>query len=168
MMIFNRSKERGFTLIEAIVAIFILSLGIIPSLSIVLYANSFTSVLKNNLIGTNLAQEGAEVVRALRDSNWFNGRAFDFGLANGTYRLEWNSASLITEFGSNPVLKIDSNGLYNYTSGTDTPFHRRIFIVKDPTAPGCDCELRVVVKVSWVERKSTRVITVESHLFDWN
>src|SRR3989338_4948623 len=167
MRIFNTSKERGSTLIEAIVAIFILSIGIIPSLSMILYANSFTASLRNNLVAANLVQEGVEVVRALRDSNWFNGRAFDSGLADGTYRLESNSTSLIL-VGSNPPLKIDSNGLYNYTNGTDTAFQRRIFIVKDSTAQGCNCELRVVSEVSWVERKSSRTITIESHLFDWN
>lgn len=164
-------QQRGFTLVEALVAIFILTMGLIPSLSIILLANSFNFSIRNNLIAANLAQEGVEVVRAIRDTNWFNNRAFDAGLAPGIYRVQYNSEAdglntfLLPEDG-NPPLLIE-NGMYNYTSGKDTTFKRRILIDKDTSLAGCNCELRVIVEVEWPERKRTKTAIIESHLFDW-
>ncbi len=153
-------------MVEGLVALLVLSLGLIPAFGIILVANNFVFSIRNNLIAANLAQEGVEVARALRDANRFSGRAFDFGLGNGSYLVEWNSNSLLP-VGSNPFLKVSSQGLYNYSSGTNTIFRRRLLVTKiDPG--GCNCELRVVSEITWVERKGvTKVVNVESHLFDW-
>lgn len=158
-------NERGTTLVEALVAVLILALGIIPSFAIVFNGNIFSSAVRNSLVGSNLAQEGVEVVRAIRDANWFNNQPFDTGLADGIYRLEWNSDVLLSESG-NPPLKVTPAGLYNYSSGTDTIFQRRVTVTKiDPL--GCNCELRIITEVTWPERNRTKTIQVESHLFNW-
>ncbi len=156
---------QGITLVEALISLLVLSFGLIPAFSIVLAASNLSSSIRNNLIAANLAQEGVEVVRAMRDRNWFLGRPFDFGLGDGTYRVAWNSQSLLSE-GGNPPLQINSLGIYNHSAGTDSIFKRRIFITKiDPS--GCNCELKVVTEVSWSDRNRARTINVESHLFDW-
>lgn len=166
------NNKNGFTLIEALVSMVILSLGIIPSLVVILSASNFSSSLKNNLIAANLAQEGLEVVRAIRDTNWFNSRAFDNGLTSPTFDCstgciaEWNSNSL-SSLSGNPQLKIDSSGVYNYSTGTDTGFRRKIIITKDPSSPGCNCELKIVSEISWSERGKNTVVSVESHLYNW-
>lgn len=166
-----KNKKDGYTLVEALVAIVILSLGLIPSLITIILGNSFTSAIKNNLIATNLAQEAVEVVRAIRDTNWFNGLSFDNGLVAPSFdcsvgcRVEWNSTSLLAEAG-NPNLYIN-NGLYSYTGTTPSLFKRRMIIVKDPTSPGCNCELGILVEVSWPEKNRTKTIFVESHLYNW-
>ncbi len=153
--------NKGFTLIEALVALVILSIGLGPALILSSSLSATASVVKNNLVAANLAQEGVEVVRALRDTNWFNGAAFDSGLADGIYRVEWNSNSMIS-LGSNPILKVN-NGLYNYTTGTDTIFKRTITLTKVNAA-----ELKVVSDVTWTERGNRgRDINAESHLFNW-
>lgn len=172
-MILNRKNEKGYTLVEAIVAILILSLGILPSLSIVVIANSFSAFIKNNLIATNLAQEGVEVVRAMRDANWFNGQPFDNGLVPPSFdcttgcRVQWDSASPIT-LGTNPPLLFDSvSGIYNYLTGVDTIYRRKITITK--VAGSCSCELLILAEVTWPERGGrTKTVVVESHLFNWN
>ena len=160
--------NKGTTLIEALVTVVIFSLGMIPSLTIVLLASSFSLAIQNNLIAANLAQEGVEIAQAIRDANKFNNRVFDFGLAPGSYRVEWDSTALL-EVSDNPALKIDSSsGLYSYdTAGTDTAFNRKITITKDPSLPGCNCELKVKSEVTWPERGKIKTLIVESHLFDW-
>ncbi len=156
------SLSKGFTLVEALVALVILSIALGPSLILSSDITNVASVIQNDLIAANLAQEGVEVVRALRDSNWFNGVAFDTNLPDGFYRVQWNSNSLTSVSSSNPVLKID-NGLYNYDTGVDTLFQRTIWITKLNSG-----ELRVISNVLWHERGSrTRSINVESHLFNW-
>ena len=161
----DHDKNKGTALVESLVALMILSFGLIPALSIVLVANNLSSSIRNNLIAANLAQESVEVVRAIRDRNWFSGLSFDFGLADGVYRVEWNSGALMSESG-NPVLKIDGQGLYSYSNGVDTTFSRRVLVTKiDPG--GCNCELKIIGEVRWLERNRIRTVSVESHLFDW-
>ena len=168
---FSLSNSKGMTLIEAMVAILILSVGLIPVFVVILLANNFSATLKNNLIAANLAQEGIEVVRAVRDANWFTSGGVPFdrflvdcgGPTTCIWRVEWSTSGPLLPLSSNPVLKIDSSGLYNYTSGTDTLFSRKITITKP--APGV--ELVVLVEVSWPERNRTQIVTAESHLYNW-
>lgn len=157
----EKLNSKGFTLIEALVALVILTIALGPALVLSSNVSSVASVIQNNLIAANLAQEGVEVVRAIRDSNWYNGLAFDTGLSDGDYRIEWNSTSLIA-LGSNPFLKKNS-GLYNYSLGTDTVFKRIVTITRISSE-----ELRVVSSVTWTERgERVKNIKTESHLFDW-
>ncbi|OGN00991.1 MAG: hypothetical protein A3I26_02510 [Candidatus Yanofskybacteria bacterium RIFCSPLOWO2_02_FULL_43_10] len=155
------NSSKGFTLIEALVALVVLTTALGPALVLSSNISSTASVARNNLIAANLSQEGVEVVRALRDANWHNSLPFDAGLADGVYRIEWGSNTLIA-LGSNPPLKV-SAGLYNYSSGTDTVFKRTVTITKINAA-----ELRIISDITWTERGNrTKNIKVESHLFDW-
>ncbi|OGM97894.1 MAG: hypothetical protein A2735_02950 [Candidatus Yanofskybacteria bacterium RIFCSPHIGHO2_01_FULL_41_21] len=153
--------QKGFTLVETLVSLVILTVVLIPILNL---SDSITRVnasLQDNLIAAGLAQEGLEVVRAIRDTNWFNSRAFDSGLNDGTYQIEWNSNTLLSLNG-NPVLKLD-NGRYNYSTGTSTKFSRAITITKINTG-----ELKIVSAVTWTSRGSiNKSIDAELHLFNW-
>jgi len=156
-----RCAEKGFTLVEALVALVILTIALGPALVLSSNISSTASVIQNNLIAANLSQEGVEVIRALRDANWYNGLPFDTGLTDGSYRIEWSSNTLIA-LGSNPPLKI-SAGLYNYSSGVDTVFKRTVTITKINSE-----ELRIISEIAWTERGNrTRDVKTESHLFDW-
>ena len=72
-----RYAESGFTLVEALVALVILTIALGPALVLSSNISSTASVIQNNLIAANLSQEGVEVIRALRDANWYNGLPFD-------------------------------------------------------------------------------------------
>ncbi len=157
----EKFNSKGFTLVEALVALVVLTTALGPALVLSSNISSTASVIQHNLIAANLAQEAVEVVRALRDANWYNGLPFDTGLSDGVYRIEWNSNSLIA-LGSNPSLKVNA-GLYNYSSGTDTLFKRTITITKINSE-----ELRIISDVTWTERGNRpRDVKAESHLFDW-
>lgn len=62
--------ESGQTLIETIVAIFILTMALVSGLGLAIYAMTTTQETKERIIATNLAREGIEVIRMMRDSNW--------------------------------------------------------------------------------------------------
>jgi type II secretory pathway pseudopilin PulG len=66
----NLHKHQGQTLIETIVAIFILTTSLTASLALTVYvfANSARSL--NEITATNLAKEGVDVIRNIRDTNW--------------------------------------------------------------------------------------------------
>lgn len=165
--------QAGLTLIEAIVSLVILVSGLIPAVYVISASLNTSSIIKNNLIAANLAQEGVEVIRSLRDANWFNPAipSFDNGLI-GTWQVDWNTnwntnpPQAIT-VDTSPFIKFDaSTGLYNYIIGSNTQFKRTTTIALTPNA--CNCELVVISRVDWLERGGrARVVQVESHLFDW-
>lgn len=57
-------------MIETIVAMFILVSAIVSCLALALFALRSSSGTRNQTIATNLAREGIEIVRMMRDSNW--------------------------------------------------------------------------------------------------
>ena len=65
-------KERGFTIIELIISISILSLAIVGIFSAFSMMTILTSDSADRLTATYLAQEGMEIVRNIRDTNWLN------------------------------------------------------------------------------------------------
>lgn len=62
-----RSAE---TLIEVVMAIFIVATGSATATSLVVNALTANSLSRDNLIALNLAVEGIEGIRDIRDSNW--------------------------------------------------------------------------------------------------
>ena len=71
----GRGKERrtaaitGFTMIETVVAFAVLTAAILGPLALVTYSLAQAKSARNKLIAVNLAQEGLELVRAIRDNN---------------------------------------------------------------------------------------------------
>ncbi len=70
----NKSKN-GFSLLEVIFAMAIITSGVISILSLFSYNLKAETNNKNKLIATYLAQEAIEVVRQNRDNVWFGGDA---------------------------------------------------------------------------------------------
>lgn len=155
--------NKGFTLIETLVALVLVTIAMGPVFILTTSSINVAARIEHNLIATNLAQEGIEVIRNIRDTNWLNRVAFDNNLPVGTWRVEWDTISGgLRAVGSNPVLK-KNNGIYNYTTGTDTIFRRTITISKPNSG-----ELMLVSSITWIERGNiNRTVSTESHLFDW-
>ena len=72
----------GFTLIETLVAITILTLGIVGPLELAYKSISYTKLSQNKITASYLAQEGMELVRYIRDTNKINSNPWLQGLAN--------------------------------------------------------------------------------------
>src|SRR3989344_8936214 len=118
--------SKGFTLIEVIVSILMISTVVVGAMFAISLSFSSAARIRDSMIAANLAQEGLEVVRGIRDRDWHLGNIFGASLANGSYIVPWNSESL-TAF-SDVFIKKDANGFYNYVSGTDTIFKRKVII----------------------------------------
>lgn len=71
---------KGFTLIEVMAAIMIISIGLIGSLTVISYNLRNISSQEKNIVAAGLAAEGIELVRNIRDTNWLLGLAWDNGL----------------------------------------------------------------------------------------
>jgi type II secretory pathway pseudopilin PulG len=73
MLLFKKtknSKQRGQSLIETIAATMILATALTAGLGMAIYALNSTTSARNRVIAINLAREGVDVARMLRDSNW--------------------------------------------------------------------------------------------------
>jgi prepilin-type N-terminal cleavage/methylation domain-containing protein len=157
-------NDNGFTLVEVLVALALLAVGLIPAFQQASNAIVLAGSVRNSLTASNLAQEGAEVVRGIRDANWFTGSPFATGLDNcaSGCRVQWDSAALLPLAGE-PVLKIDpQTGLFQYDTGVDTLFSRHVTIEEIG-----DHELAVTVRVGWQERTGPKTFELEYHLYDW-
>ncbi|MEK7583844.1 MAG: hypothetical protein AAB490_01250, partial [Patescibacteria group bacterium] len=66
----SRSFNNGFTLIEGIISIGIISTAMMVGLGLAVSNLTAAQANSDRIIAANLAREGIEVVRHVRDSNW--------------------------------------------------------------------------------------------------
>lgn len=157
----RKNGNSGFTLIEAMIAVTLIISGITGLLVLVNRSMGFAILASNQLIAANLAQEGIELVRNIRDNNWMNNENWLNGLEDGTYQIDYinNELSINTE---QPLLFDEVVG-YNYTQGDATFFYRKIELTMINAN-----ELRVKSIITWSAKGAKNFETVtEDHLFNW-
>jgi len=155
----KKYRRDGFTLIEILIAISVLIVGIVGVYAIVPRIVGVTAENRDEFIASQLAQEGLEIVRNMRDSNWLRGVAWDSGLNNCSSgcEIDYNDASFSSY--ADRFLKIDNNGFYNYDSGEDTKFKRKITITPSSNV------LDVKVEIFWSGKGSP--FQIEEKLYRW-
>jgi type II secretory pathway pseudopilin PulG len=159
MIKFNIKKNsRGFTLLEALVAISILMVAVVAPITIAQKGLSSAIYTKNQMIASYLVQDAIEYIKNKKDENflsnadWLNqfrvncvgasawcaiDTIYDSpnGVANG-------SGYVFADTGG--VLYKDSNGFYGYNvSSNNTSFKRKINITE--TVAGVEAKINVVV-----------------------
>lgn len=157
-------RSRGFTLVEALVALTLLTVALVPAFIQATSAMQLSVTIRNSLVAADLAQEGVEVMRAMRDANWFAGAPFGSGLdacASGCL-VQWNSVAPIP-YTPNTPLRFDAlTGLYQYSQGDNTLFYRTIYVTEVSVG-----ELAIRSEVTWKDRRNAKSFSVEQHVFDW-
>ncbi len=66
----SQKFRRGESLVEVIMAIFVVALGASVATSLIISALQSNEFSRDNLIALNLAAEGIEAMRSIRDANW--------------------------------------------------------------------------------------------------
>jgi len=136
---------------------------LISSLALINTSLVYVSNIQDRLVAANLAMEGIEVIRNIRDNNWHQGAAWDRWLdENGIYRVAYDSTTIVRGEDVNAPLLLDNNGFYRYYVGAITPFVRKISISKLH-----DYEMLVVSEVLWQRRGKDYKLSAEEHLFNW-
>jgi len=182
-MFIRRIKEKGFTLLETVIAIGVVAVGGITIITLLNSTLAVTSLNKDIIVVVNLAREGAEIVRAVRDSSSFGFNS----LVDGSYLVDSD-----TNFGLNKValgvnpqspdivdctnctLNLSTDGRYVHSSGSTTRFSRLISVKDVSVASGgvsCvtsnPCHKRVTSTVEWTNGKRSRQYSVVVELTDW-
>jgi len=178
-VVFRRQSQSGggFTLIEVIIAIFLIIVGMVGAL--IAIQNIFPSIriVSSQLTAAYLTQEGIEIVRNIRDTNWLNDRDWNTNIFDNCLscsspfvcncQADYTSQSL-SSFVSTEYLKIDNN-FYKYSNSAtaiQTPFVRKITVASTTDIDGRP-RMDVEVSVSWrVGGKNYQASTTE-YLYNW-
>lgn len=158
----NIKTEAAFSLVEMIVVLFVISVGLIGVLSLVIQNIQSQSLNKDNIIAYQLAQEGIELVRKTRDSNWLASVDWNLNLVDGTYYMDYLDATPnISNVSTGKLYK--GGGYYSHdSSGEETSFSRLLKIESIDAN-----HLRVYSIVSWFNRDKTFEYKLETELYDW-
>ena len=182
----KKQKNLGFTLVETLVAIAILSLSVMSASAAVQYGLDSSYYARDEVSAYYLIQEAVEYVRNLRDDNAL---ANISSISSGGSGVNWLSG--ITQnagdpcyFGkfcviddpqntmttcpnsslasSCPYLNQNSSGLFTYAAGTTTKFQRILQISQISSD-----EIVLTVSVSWSDNaKSSSRVSVQEWLFN--
>lgn len=169
-----KQKTTGFTLIETLVAIFILSSAVAGPMVLSIKNISSASVSRDQLVAFYLGQEVLEYIRNVRDTNLINSNYWLEGLdecrtdsqPSGCYidvLKDVTDVDAIKSCDPGGCPKIKFNGQnYSYTSGDDSNFTRTVKMV----GIGSD-EAEVNVSVSWTSRYGDRTMKLQDNIFNW-
>jgi len=180
----NNSWRGGFTLIEVITALSIVMVGVISAYALVNQSLSAANSASMQLTAAYLGKEGIEIVKNIRDTNYlkyfnsyggYDENSWKSGLvpagaptsvncagASGcTADYKSGSVTLSTANAGQP-LKVDSNGLFSYSSGSSSAYKRKITVNDNGSY------LNVNVRIDWSERGHNRWLVVEENLYKWS
>ena len=177
MIVKPNKKVRGFTLIETMVATGVLLIAVVGPMS--LLGNSLNNIyfVRDQMLAVNLAQEGVEVVRQRRDTNFLSGVAWDGGF--GTSDCAGGVTCVVD---TNPTLAImKCNGLCTekvYKDPTDGFYHQypstpplgvtpSLFTRKVNLVRVNGNEYTITVNVSWSTGRIPGSVTVTESIFRW-
>lgn len=144
----NSSSEKGFSIGEVILSVFIVATVLVIIVSVMSTTLRTFFEDRDIVIATNLSQEGVELVRNIRDNDFVSGNDFGEGLGDTpgpkNYIIEREKDLREVSDSGNEYLYFSDNEGYSHSRGGDqTKFSRRIII------EGEDDERIVVSVVIW-------------------
>lgn len=174
-MTIRNYKQEAFTLIETLVAVSILLIAIIGPISLIGDALHRIYYAKDEMIAINLAQEGVEAVRRVRDTNMLGGGTSPGNwladLGNGDYivdvgNIAGTASSFLAPCGGcaglpQPVYFDTTTGLYRQGSVYDpTQFSRVVTISGSGVS-----ERMVTATVTWRTGGGTGSVSAWGYIF---
>ena len=178
-------NQLGQSLLETVFAIGILLLVASAILALATANIVWQKESEFQIIANNLAREGVEVIRNIRDSNWLSGNNWDTGFeAGGAMIVRFNSASNSwqAELGcSGSRLYNDSSGVYSHEVTPSPSAYARCITIENICLDGSGSEsigspcgvgdqkvgVKVTSVVNWQDRGRNRSTLIEDLLYEW-
>lgn len=156
--------KNGFTLLESLVAIAVLTVGVSTAMYVMTQALKVGERTKHKIISANLAQEGLEVIRNIRDRNWFEGRTWYQGidaLTNACLQSNtlYNTIETTCSLGSNLAF---AGGQYIMSNAASA--YSRTITTQLENSGNPDERLHVISRVSCGAMCS---VMLEEYLYNW-
>ncbi|NBD73688.1 prepilin-type N-terminal cleavage/methylation domain-containing protein [Patescibacteria group bacterium] len=165
---------RGFTLVETLIAIAILTITITGLLTVMARMLSLGFLTEDELTASFLASDAVEFVKSVRDTDYINDVSITDGASgfqslfggcfSGTHcELDTTDGTVAgTCGGHSSCSRLSTDGtLYGRGFGTDSPYRRSITL-EDIGG----YEYRLIVEVSWQGQQGTRSVTHERLFYD--
>lgn len=175
-MSITKTNSKGFTLIEVLAVIFVITVGVTAVYSLLQTTMSSSNLVSKKLTATYLAQEGVEIVRHVRDSNWLEMRnnsnstiSWDHhfppqSVGEENYEIDYQELNKqepdFTPY-SGRYLEVNNDGYYGYNIGEDTSYKRKIAL----NNKGDIIEVDVTVTFSYHGKDYS--IKVKENLYKW-
>jgi type II secretory pathway pseudopilin PulG len=170
-------RAGGFTLIETLVAVLLLSAAIAGPLTIASKGVSASLIARDQMIAFYMAQDAVEYVRFVRDTNKLAGRPWLTNLgpcvsSDGcTVDPSSGTVAACGTGGCDLINRYDDGEghvYYSYSEGAPTPqqFRRTVTLAAPPD--GATDEQVLTVTVSWRAQSGvTRNVVVRENILDW-
>ena len=172
-------NKKGVSILEVIVAIVIITIGMVGVLSLVIQNVQAQYIDKNVLIASGLGQECLELVRNIRDLNWLTpnlnpvtgwklgtgaGSAGDIVRSGNNYAIDYSRAiKIVNSVVDDARLYVNSNGFYTHTSSgnAQTNFFRFINVIDHTDYLDIKCTIR------WTQGAQNHDYAAETYLYNW-
>lgn len=180
--IIKEKGDRGFTILETLVAIFILVLSITGPMVFAQSGLRTAFLARDQITSFFLAQDAIETIKNMRDNNalsgsnnWLDGiflcdeNIDPTCLVSIDTALEDGPEVTVCSSGTCPKLKTDTSGRFGYgfsiNDSSDSRFTRNIYLTE--VVDGA--ELQIVVEMTWTSnvRVGDSRIVVQENIFNW-
>jgi prepilin-type N-terminal cleavage/methylation domain-containing protein len=179
-------NQKGFTLIETLVAVAIFASAITGLIAITAGGVANTNFVKNKFTAGYLAMEGAELIRNLRDTaaianpnaTWDEVISSFSACLSPNYcfidALEDFPPQVCDTDGCDFMTYQESSGKFGYGAVDNTTNFASVFrrnITVEPVQPGdstsSPSEIRVYSSVDWLQGRRTHTVTYSYNLKNW-
>ena len=175
----TQKNKQGFTLIEVLVAVVVLSIALTGPLTVAFRSIEYNKVARDQIVATYLAQDAMEYIIAKKGYNIEEGNGYLVGIDESCHSgspCQVETTGSITE---NLTACVDDCLLYltdnQYThvstTGNETKFKRKITVTEpgnDSSSPSGD-EANIKVTVEWDSGSITgNSFSLETNIFNNN
>jgi type II secretory pathway pseudopilin PulG len=175
MFKFFRHKRKtfnlpAFSLIEIMAVILIVSLGLVGTVNLAVQNIQAQTINDNTLVAYQLAQEGLELARQRRDTNWIQDKDWLENLEPGYYCVDYRNytPASISAINYCPLYLDENNHYYSPAIAGEledseaSNFHRMVEIATATSS------VAVKSTVSWSGRNgSVHNYTAETEFYNW-
>jgi len=153
-----KNIKKGFSIMEAVISVFVVAVGLTATVSLIVSGLNHSIDSRNYIIASQLAQEGVELVRNVRDNNWVNSIGSFASRFPATSPSEcridkdydYSAGSDIECGGESKRLYYDGSNFYVHDdTGTQTKFQRKIKLDYNTGNAAAADDLTVTSLVIW-------------------
>lgn len=162
-------RKKGFTLVETLVAVLVLSIAVAGAFSAAQTGLKTANGAKNQITAFYLAQDAFEYIRNMRDTaklsdpeNGFSNFRNDLSICSSKCFVDTQESGGLSACSSDSdcTLKIN-NGIYG-SVGNSSSFIRTVHVTENSSN-----EVKVEVNLRWKDNGVSRIFEAEDLLLDW-